>query len=169
MSASTLPSSAKYPLDKCGSIFGVNSRAVWVVTFQTTKHFAHHIQLRAAKSCLADSRKPPVLLFSKHGKPFFERRWGNTRRTGLFSDRFRHGLRWRILPGQSSQRGGFVLELLRRKHFRYHLSPNVVRSWHFILERSKQCRVVSDGRRRTLYFGGRDCEHAHLFSADQSF
>src|SRR5258707_9153451 len=76
------------------------------------------------------------LLSSNHGKPFFGRRGWNTGWHRSFPDRFRDGLRGRILSCESSQRRWFLLEFLRSEHFRHYAYPDAARRMHPLLERS---------------------------------
>src|SRR5438445_2641783 len=106
------------------------------------------------------------LLSSNHGKPFFGRRGWDTGRHRSFPDRFRDGLRGRILSCESSQCRWFLLEFLRSEHFWHYAYTDAARRMHPLLERSKRYRLVPNCGGCTLHSVGRDCQHAHLFAAD---
>src|SRR6266436_6416732 len=104
------------------------------------------------------------LLSCHHGKPFLQRRRWHSRRPGPFPDRHHHELPGGLLPGQSSQRCRFLLELFRREHFRHHPDPYAFRRGSALLERSQHSRLGSHSCRFALHLRGRARQHAHLFS-----
>src|SRR6266480_3883024 len=104
------------------------------------------------------------LLSCHHGKPFLQRRRWHSRRPRPFPDRHHHELPGGLLPGQSSKRCRFLLELFRREHFRHHPDPYAFRRGSALLERSQHSRLGSHSCRFALHFRGRARQHAHLFS-----